>query len=322
MSFFDEKPKISIVVISYNMGRELPRTLESLSVPYQLNMGSNDIEVIVVDNGSNTSPIKADLPGCAEILYVKEPTRSPAKAVNIGLARASADLIGVMIDGARLASPGLCHMALSASRLSDRVVISSLGFHLGPDIQRRSIKKGYCQSVEDELLKSIRWPEQGYRLFEVSVFAGSSKGGWFSPIAESNALFMKRRLWDELGGYDEEFVAPGGGLVNLDVYVRACELPNITLVTILGEGTFHQIHGGISTNQERADASWAQFHEEYMRLRGKRFKEPSVSPIYFGTIRKEMIPGLRHSLNIMERMHGYTDPPHRPWRLFRRWFSF
>ena len=54
------KPKVSIVVISYNMNRELPRTLLSLSLPYQKDIGRDDFEVILIDNGSKVPPTPAD----------------------------------------------------------------------------------------------------------------------------------------------------------------------------------------------------------------------------------------------------------------------
>src|SRR3954452_7065803 len=45
-------PDLSIIVVSYNMRREIPRTLESLSVPYQKNIEPSEYEIVLVDNGS------------------------------------------------------------------------------------------------------------------------------------------------------------------------------------------------------------------------------------------------------------------------------
>jgi hypothetical protein len=159
-------------------------------------------------------------------------------------------------------------------------VIATLGFHLGPDVQSRSVAAGYDESAEDALLAGADWTADGYRLFEISSPAGSSRRGWFEPPAESNALFMARGMWDELGGFDEGFSSPGGGFLNLDLFERACGLADARLVVLLGEATFHQIHGGVATNGPAS--MQREFASEYRRLRGRDFHKPDVRPLYVG----------------------------------------
>ena len=158
---------------------------------------------------------------------------------------------------------------------------------------------GYNQDVEDRLLDSVDWKGDGYRLFDISVFAGSSSEGWFRPINESSALFLTHEMWTELGGYDECFVSPGGGFVNLDTYKRACELPDVQLITLIGEGTFHQFHGGVVTNAMVSPTK--QFAEEYARLRGKAFRTPHNTPWYYGQVNKHHWPSIRRSVEDTER---------------------
>lgn len=278
------------------MARELPRTLFSLQSPYQKKVNTQDIEIIVVDNGS-TQPVNIPV-GFSNVTLIRHPNpnKSPASAINLGFKVARADFIGVLPDGARMASPGLCHFALKARAMYDRCVVSSLGFHLGPDVQMKSVEQGYCQSVEDALLSTIPWQSNGYKLFIISSLAGSCAKGFFNPIAESNAIFMERSMWQELGFYDERFRTPGGGLVNLDTYVRACDLPDSELIVLLNEGTFHQVHGGIATNQKREDASWKVFHDEYVILRGKNFEMPSKEPTFLGKYHSEAKGFLKYSV--------------------------
>ncbi len=106
-------------------------------------------------------------------------------------------------------------------------------------------------------------------------------------FAEANALFMQRQLWDRLGGMDDRFEAPGGGLVNLDTFARAMELRDARLVLLLGEGTFHQIHGGIATNilAEQFPDSLTKWAGEYERIRGRPYSvsSPEWPPTYIGT---------------------------------------
>ena len=74
-----------------------------------------------------------------------------------------------------------------------------------------------------------------------------------------------------MNGVDERFDAPGGGFANLDIIIRACELPDSRFVILLGEGTFHQLHGGIATNAppgsiHDAVAAW---RAQYEAIRGR-----------------------------------------------------
>jgi len=277
--------KLSVIVIGYNMARELPRTIRSLSPTMQRDICADDYEIIIVDNGS-TKPF--DHEQCRQlgtnisIHYIADASPSPVPAINLGLSLARGDLVGVMIDGARMASPRLLATALEAAQLHRRPVIGTLAFHLGPDLQCRSMLNGYSQDEEDRLLASIDWASDGYRLFSVAALAGSSADGWFVLPAETNALFLTREHWRELGGYDAAFVMPGGGLVNLDTWARACADPSGHVMLLLGEATFHQFHGGIATNS--AVSRWAIFHEEYVRLRGSDYQRPTGVPLLVGRL--------------------------------------
>jgi len=300
---------LSIIVVSYNMPREIPRTILSLSPAMQVGVTPDEYEVILVDNNS-TLPF--DVEPCRftgidlRVETFSDDTESPCGAINRGLALARGDLVGVMIDGARIASPGLVAGALRARRLHHRPVISTLGFHLGPDVQMRSVRVGYNQQEEDRLLDLADWTRDGYRLFDISVFAGSSEGGWFAPIAESNALFMTKEMWAEIGGYEQRFVSPGGGLVNLDTYTRACGMPDSRLIVLLGEGTFHQVHGGLATNAPVHP--WDRFHEEYLRIRGIPFTRPTVAPLFFGSVNSHALPSIALSANTALARSRKTDP--------------
>jgi cephalosporin hydroxylase len=131
---------------------------------------------------------------------------------------------------------------------------------------------GYDQAFEDRLFDEISWPSDGYRLFDIGHFIGERD--WLDGLWESNCLFVPRQLVEQVGAFDERFSMPGGGYANLDLYERLGMSPNVTVATILGEGSFHQVHGGTTTNMPDADArhrrlaSYAQHFEE---VRGRPF---------------------------------------------------
>jgi hypothetical protein len=289
--FGRRRPQLSIVVVVHDMPREAPRTLLSLSAGYQRDIGADDYEIIVVDNGSDPPFDRKVLDGLAgdfKLIRIEPAPPSPAHAINRGLSEARGSVIGVMIDGARLVTPGLLHFARHGARLYERAVVTTLGWYLGHDYQSWARQAGYDTAREDVLLAEINWPQDGYRLFEIGTLDESSVDGWLLPIAESNALFLRRETWNLLGGVDERFDVPGGGLVNLDTYRRAMELPGAEQVLLLGEGTFHQLHGGISTNApvEQHDDNWKRWSHQYETIRGKpwQYPWPRISPTYLGTL--------------------------------------
>lgn len=264
-------PEISIVVISYDMAREIPRTLLSLSPPYQAACPRGRHEILLIDNGSPVPPGPGDLPALDVDLTLHrwpDPTPSPVPALNFGLEQARAEVIGAWIDGARLASPGLVDACARAARLHPRAVVVTENRHLGPARHPLSAREGYDKASEDALLASVSWETNGYGLFGISTSVDGAARG--EPMLESNAIFMHRDLWRELGGFDPAFDSPGGGAVNPDLLIRACALPGAQLVRVVGEATFHQMHGGVtSSDPDTVQHVLIACSREYFRIRRK-----------------------------------------------------
>jgi hypothetical protein len=280
------------------MVRELPRTLRTLEPDYQCGVEADDYEIVLVDNGS-ARPLKdlalAKFPGRLRAVRIESAPPSPARAANLGLELAEGDLVGLVIDGARMASPGLLADAQLATRVAERPIVATPGYHLGSNRHMQAGDTGYDQSTEDRLLDDIDWEQDGYRLFGISTLAGSSGRGWFGPMGESSALFMPSDVWRELNGLDERFELPGGGLVNHDLYRRACALEGARLILLLGEGTFHQFHGGAATSRR---LGWDEMHAEYVALRGERYRPPTNRPLYLGGIPASALRHLEMSVQL------------------------
>ena len=291
---------VSFVVIAYNMERELPRTLQSLSRAYQIGTSGISYEVLVVDNGSHPPFGKERVEAYGQdfrYFYLDNASVSPAHALNFGARQARGDILCLMIDGARIASPGILRWAKAAFAAFADPTVAVLGWHLGPDLQNRSVAGGYDQTQEDALLHSVGFPADGYRLFEISVFAGSCIHGWFMPSGESNALFLRQESYWSMGGYDEQFDLEGGGLLNLDLFRRAVLREGTELVVLLGEGMFHQVHGGIATNAGEAllKTNIELWRAQYKRIRGEDFSPPRKRPVYLGTVPTTALNSLAES---------------------------
>ena len=276
------RPDLSVVVVAYGMGRELPRTLLSLSRTYQ-DCGAR-WDVLVVDNGSpipvRTGDVRA-VDRAFRVHRIDDAHPSPVQAVNAGVAMTAGRNVAVIVDGARMVTPGAIRRSLQGLTLHPRPVVTLPAWHLGHEHQSVSIRNGYGPDVEDALLDGIGWPRDGHRLFEVASLAGSNPDGPLGNINESCFLTVPRALWDEAGGMDEAFDLPGGGYANLDLWTRLVELPDARPVVVLGEGSFHQVHGGASTNSAVNAGPWA---EQYARIRGKGYTRPRIDPLYVGAL--------------------------------------
>lgn len=269
------RPELSVVVNFYNMSREAERTLASLGRAYQRGIEDLAYEVICVDNGS-TPPMDADWVasfGPEFRLYRPErPQPSPVSAMNAAAAQAAGAYVAVMIDGAHVLTPGVVAEAVRHLRAEPPAVVALRQWFIGGD-QRWLSQVGYTREQEDILFDRINWPQDGYELFRIGAPMDESPGTWIaSGLSESNCLFVPMTVWRAIGGFDEAFVTPGGGLANLDLFTRAAAACAGGVTCLIGEATFHQYHGGTTTNVHdgEKDALVEAYQREYVALRGAR----------------------------------------------------
>lgn len=288
---------LTIVINCHDMRREAPRTLESLAPGYQRGTSGIEYEIVAIDNGSRLPLDPAIVrrvggEGCRHVA-VETDSASPAAAINSVVRESASEWIMCFIDGARMASPGIVRSSMACTRMFDRPFVYTLAMHLGHRLQNDALERGYDQSAEDALLDSVDWRNDGYALFRISTVSPARVRGFFSRLAETNCFLMRRDDYLAIGGMCEEFRSPGGGLVNHDLFNRVHETAGIDPVMLLGEATFHQFHGGVSTNTPRRRHPWAGFADEYRRIRGRDFSSGWRPPVYFGGIPGEC-SGLVH----------------------------
>ncbi len=283
MTSFETRPKLSIALVCYEMDAQIENTLRSLLPPYQREIAVDDYEISLIDNGS-AEPLSERLQTFAPNVHYRylspgEAKRSPAAAINLAAGATRGEWLCLMIDGARMVTPGVLSWGLRLLARAPRSVVEVRGWHLGPKFQPDSVAEGYNSEVETRLLNDVRWWENGYRLFDIAAASAQTNKGLSQPAAESNCFFLSRALFREIGGFDERYEEAGGGLVNLDVYARAVAAADDGW-TLLGEGTFHQEHGGAATSLSRPElrAASARWRAESVRLRGPL---PAIDPKKF-----------------------------------------
>jgi cephalosporin hydroxylase len=92
---------------------------------------------------------------------------------------------------------------------------------------------------------------------------------------------------DQVGAFDESFSVPGGGYANLELFERLASTPEVTIATIVGEGSFHQVHGGNTTNVSDADERrrrLASYAQQYAEIRGRPFRGPTGMMHFVGSM--------------------------------------
>jgi len=306
-----EPISLSVIVNFYNMRREAERTLTSLRSDYQQGADGFSYEVLCIDN-SSSPPLEEDwVASFGPQFRLIRPSRqasSPCAALNEAALQARGKYLAMMIDGAHLLTPGIFEEARLAWQQDPNAVVALRHWFIGGD-QRWLAMSGYTREQEDLLFERIRWPANGYELFRIGAPIGESPEPWFDGLSESNCLMLPTALYDQLGGFDEAFDQAGGGFANLDLWRRASEASEGTLVCLIGEASFHQFHGGTTTNVNDAekDLRVRGYANAYRSLRGEDCVGVERSRLSFrGRMRSEFTTGIRQRSLLPLRL-GITE---------------
>ena len=146
-----EGPAVSFIVILYNMPKQAEKTLYSLTAEYQQGVEESDYEVIVVENESANNldrQFVANLPDNFSYHLRAEREPTPVHAINHGAGISRGRYLCVMIDGARMVTPGVVRNILRGHRLHDRAVVTVPGYHIGEQLQQEAVDAGY--GVEED----------------------------------------------------------------------------------------------------------------------------------------------------------------------------
>jgi len=303
------------------MPQQAMNTLYSLSTTYQKGVSSEDYEVLVMENNSpnKLKPEAVAALGSNFHYHLRqEPGVSPAPAINEALARSRGSSIGLLVDGARMLTPGVIKYALQALACPD-AVITVPGYYLterGKTEQgTRELEALEILKYEQGILRENNWMSDGYQLFRHACFSNGNRHGFLEPMMECNALFCHRALLERLGGADEQFSLKGGGALDLHMYRQLATADGTQLTTLPGEGNFHQFHGGTSTTPGGdRDALVKTFKTQLDKFWPSGFKAVRREPSLLGTVGHQALPFLQASVqSSLTRLERFRRESRNPW---------
>lgn len=283
-------PRLAVIVVVYDMQHQAMNTVRSLSVRYQRNVCETDYEILVVENASARmldAEAVCALGGNIRYIRRQETGVSPAPAINEGLAHVRAPVVGLLIDGARMVTPRVIEYALMAHAVAPDALTAVPGYFIGPCEHQFAAEHGYTEADEAELMARIRWQENPYRLFDVCTMSAANPRGVLVLFLESNCFFTSRQNFERVGGADERFDLAGGGSLNMYLFRKIGLLSECSHLFVLpGEGSFHQLHGGVTTSS-MADREklLLDFREQLHAIAGVlNFSSVMREPIMLGAV--------------------------------------
>ena len=123
-------------------------TTLSLTHKYQHDVDPDDYEVILVENESESmmdpSYIET-LPSNFRYIQRQESEPTPTHAMNYGAKQALGENVCMMVDGARMVTPGVVNALLMAHRLHPAAVVTVPGYHIGDELQQDAVDSGLVE---------------------------------------------------------------------------------------------------------------------------------------------------------------------------------
>lgn len=298
--------RLSAIIIFHNGIREAQRSLYSLSAKYQIGVLETDYEVIVVDSNS-TNKLSQNFVNKFGSNYkyfdVSTNYPSPSKALNFGLSIANSQFTLIMIDGAHVITPKIISMSIEILTLKSNSFTYVKAYHIGKFSQNFSLENGYNQKEEDLLFKQSNWPNFPYNLFKISNFE-QTKSILYKTI-ESNCFCVQKTYLTQINALNERFQTKGGGFLNLHIFKQLIHEKNCQPICLVGEGSFHQFHDGVTTNVPINNRPLIEMENEYLEIVGEKYTPPSYIPFLYGKDEEDLIKSqvsYKHIIEIVNFM--------------------
>ncbi len=221
--------KISIITITYNSAKSLPRALESVrSQTY------GDIEHIIVDGASTDGTkelIEAYAAAHKNVHWISEPDKGIYNALNKGIHMATGDVIGFLHSDDKFYSQDtIAHIAAAFASSKADVVYGDLEYCKGEKVTRS-------------------WKSNTFN-------PRSLKYGWMPPHP---TMYVRREVYKQVGEYDSWFRISADYDMILRIFTAGYKTHYIPQVLVSMET------GGASNKNTKARLSKTQ--EDYIVLR-------------------------------------------------------
>jgi glycosyltransferase involved in cell wall biosynthesis len=185
-----QAPLVSIIVPSFNQGRFIRRTLESI-----LSQDYRPIEIIVIDGAStdDTVDILREFSSASELQWVSEPDSGVVEAVNKGFARARGK-IGAIQSSDDFYLPGAVSAGVS-TLLLDPALAFAFGDIAKVDADGRELSRTQLPAYSLEAVLTIAtWIPQPSTFFRMEL--AKQLGGWRAevPYAADTDLWLRMAM--------------------------------------------------------------------------------------------------------------------------------
>jgi glycosyltransferase involved in cell wall biosynthesis len=185
-------PTITVVTPSFNQRRYIEQTIASI-----LAQGYPGLELLVMDGGSTDGTVELLEQHADWLTYVSEPDRGQSHALNKGMARATGEVLA-FLNSDDVYQPG---------------ALRAVGEHFARNPDSVWLT-GRCRTIDAEG-REIRRPITAYK--NAWLRLGSYRALQVVNFVSQPATFWRRRLWEEVGPFDESLAYA----MDYDYWLRA-----------------------------------------------------------------------------------------------------
>jgi glycosyltransferase involved in cell wall biosynthesis len=191
-------PRISVVVPSYNQGRFLRQCLDSI-----VSQGYENLELIIIDGGSTDESVSIIKQYEAHIAYWQsEPDGGQSAAINIGMARASGEIIAWLNSDDLYTADTLRIVADVVKEHPGHGLYIGNGLRLD---ERTGIKTPFIQQ-------------------HVALNRHALKGG--IDYIQQPSVFFARSAWNEVGGLNQSL----NFCMDWDIFIRIADRYSVVAI--------------------------------------------------------------------------------------------